>query len=100
MRIAIAAPLMESVPPPLYGGTERVVSTLTEELVRRGHEVTLFATGDSRTAARLEPTVPESLWHLEPPPDDLNPFWSMTLDAVWDHQNDFDVIHSHLDYWA
>jgi glycosyltransferase involved in cell wall biosynthesis len=62
--------------------------------------VTLFAAGDSRTAARLEPTVPEALWHVEPPLTDLNPFWAMTLDAVWDHQDEFDVIHSHLDYWG
>lgn len=54
MRIAQVAPLAEAVPPPLYGGTERIVSYLTEELVALGHEVTLFASGDSRTAARLE----------------------------------------------
>src|SRR6476620_9720581 len=100
MRIAQVAPMYEAVPPHRYGGTERVVSTLTEELVRRGHDVTLFASGDSRTAARLEPTVEKSLWHCEPPIKDLNPFWSMTLDAVWDHMNEFDIIHNHLDYWA
>ena len=61
MRIAQIAPLVESVPPTLYGGTERVVSWLTEELVRQGHEVTLFASGDSRTKARLEAIVPRSL---------------------------------------
>jgi hypothetical protein len=87
MRIAQLAPPFESVPPSRYGGTERVVSTLTEELVQRGHDVTLFASGDSHTTARLEPTVPEALWHLEPPPQDLNPFWAMTLDAVWDRQD-------------
>src|SRR5581483_3366026 len=59
MRIAVLAPLVESVPPALYGGTERVVSVLTEQLVRRGHEVTLFASGDSTTAARLVPVVPQ-----------------------------------------
>jgi glycosyltransferase involved in cell wall biosynthesis len=100
MRIAQLAPPFESVPPSRYGGTERVVSTLTEELVRRGHEVTLFASGDSRTSARLEPTVSEALWHWEPPLKDLNPFWALTLDSIWDHQDEFDVIHSHLDYWA
>lgn len=100
MRIAQVAPPFETVPPTGYGGTERVVSTLTEELVRRGHEVTLFASGDSRTAARLEATVDEALWHCEPPIKDLNPFWSITLDAVWDHLDEFDVIHSHLDYWG
>jgi glycosyltransferase involved in cell wall biosynthesis len=100
MRIAQVAPPFESVPPTRYGGTERVVSTLTEELVRRGHDVTLFASGDSRTGARLEPIVDQALWHTQPPLNDLNPFWSMTLDAIWDHVNDFDVIHSHLDYWG
>ena len=62
MRIAQVAPLFESVPPKLYGGTERVVSYLTEELVRQGHEVTLFASGDSETAARLVPACPRALW--------------------------------------
>src|ERR1700712_3429019 len=95
MRIAQAAPPFESVPPNGYGGTERVVATLTDALVQRGHEVTLFASGDSRTAARLEPTVAEALWHAEPPLKDLNPFWSMTLDAVLAHLDEFDVIHSH-----
>ena len=100
MRIAQIAPPFESVPPSGYGGTERVVSALTEELVRRGHEVTLFASGDSRTAARLEPTVDEALWHREPPLQDLNPFWAMTLDAICDHVDEFDIVHSHLDYWG
>ncbi len=62
MRIAQVAPLFESVPPALYGGTERVVSYLTEELVRQGHEVTLFASGDSETAARLVAGCPRALW--------------------------------------
>ena len=61
MRIAQVAPLAEAVPPKLYGGTERVVSWLTEELVAQGHEVTLFASGDSRTAARLEAVAPRAL---------------------------------------
>ncbi|MGD9896576.1 MAG: glycosyltransferase, partial [Candidatus Methylacidiphilaceae bacterium] len=61
MRIAQIAPLAEAVPPPRYGGTERVVSYLTEELVRAGHEVTLFASGDSRSSARLVPCAPRSL---------------------------------------
>src|ERR1700720_252751 len=62
MRIAQVAPLFESVPPKLYGGTERVGSYLTEELVRQGHEVTLFASGDSQTSARLVPACPRALW--------------------------------------
>ena len=61
MKIAQIAPLWESVPPRLYGGTERVVSYLTEELVRQGHEVTLYASGDSQTAARLKPPCPHAL---------------------------------------
>ena len=65
MRIAQVAPLAESVPPLLYGGTERIVSYLTEELVALGHEVTLFASGDSRTAARLEAAAPRAL-RLDP----------------------------------
>jgi glycosyltransferase involved in cell wall biosynthesis len=100
MRIAQVAPPFESVPPRGYGGTERVIATLTEALIRRGHEVTLFAAGDSRTAARLEPTVDAALWHYQPPLQDLNPFWAMTLDAIWDHVTEFDVVHSHLDYWG
>jgi hypothetical protein len=62
MRIAQVAPLYESVPPKLYGGTERVVSYLTEELVRLGHDVTLFASGDSETNARLVPACDRALW--------------------------------------
>lgn len=61
LRIAQVSPLYESVPPRLYGGTERIVSYITEELVRRGHEVTLFASGDSVTRARLEAACPEGL---------------------------------------
>jgi glycosyltransferase involved in cell wall biosynthesis len=77
-----------------------VISSLTEELVRRGHDVTLFAAADSRTTAALYPTVEQALWHWEPPLHDLNPFLAMTLDAIWEHQGEFDVIHSHLDYWG
>ena len=65
MRIAQVAPLIESVPPKLYGGTERVVAYLTEELVRQGHDVTLFASGDSRTSAELVPCSREAL-RLDP----------------------------------
>ncbi|MBV9577888.1 MAG: glycosyltransferase family 4 protein [Chloroflexi bacterium] len=100
MRIAQVAPPFETVPPTRYGGTERVVATLTEALVDRGHDVTLFAPGDSHTRARLLPTVAEALWHVEPPFNDMNPFWSITLDAILDRMDDFDVIHSHLDFWG
>jgi glycosyltransferase involved in cell wall biosynthesis len=100
MRIAQVAPLFESVPPQGYGGTERVVSYLTEELVRRGHEVTLFASGDSRTAARLVP-VSDRAARLEPSTREL--LCSQTvrqLDLVLAHAAEFDVIHSHIDYLA
>jgi len=79
MRIAQVAPPLESVPPARYGGTERVVATLTCELVRRGHDVTLFASADSRTPAHLVPTVDQAVWHHRPPYHDLAPFWSVTL---------------------
>src|SRR6266540_1844277 len=100
MRIAQVAPPFESVPPTRYGGTERVVSLLTEELVRRGHEVTLFASGDSRTSAILVPTVERALWHETPPLKDFAPYWAITLGHVWEHMEEFDVVHSHLDYFA
>jgi glycosyltransferase involved in cell wall biosynthesis len=100
MRIAQVAPPFETVPPSRYGGTERVVSTLTEELVRRGHEVTLFAPGDSTTSARLIPTVDVALWHQKPRPRDFNPYWAMTLGEIGRHLEEFDVIHSHLDYFG
>lgn len=100
MRIAQLAPPYESVPPSHYGGTERVVSTLTEELVRRGHDVTLFASGDSRTSARLVPVVEAALWHREPPYRELGPFWAIVLGKVWKQIDQFDIVHSHLDYFG
>jgi len=100
MRIAQVAPPFESVPPARYGGTERVVATLTDELVRRGHDVTLFASGDSRTTAHLVPIVDRALWHQKPPYKDLLPFWAIALGCVAEHLAEFDVIHNHLDYWA
>lgn len=100
MRIAQVAPPFETVPPSRYGGTERVVATLTEELVRRGHEVTLFAAGDSTTSARLVPTVERALWHQHPRPRDFNPYWAITLSEVWRHIEEFDIVHSHLDYFG
>ena len=100
MRIAQVAPPFETVPPSAYGGTERVVAALTDALVRRGHDVTLFASGDSRTLARLVPIVKRALWHREPPYKDLAPFWSIVLGRLVEHLHEFDLIHSHLDYWA
>jgi glycosyltransferase involved in cell wall biosynthesis len=100
MRIAQVAPPFESVPPARYGGTERVVSTLTEELVRRGHDVTLFASGDSRTCARLISTVGQALWDQTPRPKEFAPYWAITLSHLWEHIEEFDVVHSHLDHFA
>ena len=97
MRIAQVAPLIESVPPHSYGGTERVVSWLTEELVRQGHQVTLFASGDSQTAAEL---VPCSERGLRFDPDAIAPetYHLVMIDRVWRRLADFDVVHFHLDY--
>jgi len=97
MRIAQVAPLYESVPPKLYGGTERVVSTLTEELVRRGHEVTLFASGDSMTSARLVPCCPESL-RLDPNCKDELSHHILMLEQVFSEKDNFDIVHFHIDY--
>jgi glycosyltransferase involved in cell wall biosynthesis len=99
MRIAQVAPLYESVPPRLYGGTERVVSWLTEELVRRGHEVTLFASGDSATRARLVATCPRGLRLDAAPPDALMAHVA-ELGAVADRIHEFDVVHAHIDHPA
>lgn len=99
MRIAQVAPLYESVPPQLYGGTERVVYALTEELVKLGHDVTLFASGDSTTSAKLVPMVDRAL-RLHTEYIDPYPFQMMELGAVFDRAADFDLIHSHVDYYA
>lgn len=99
MRIAQIAPLIERVPPALYGGTERVVSALTEELVRRGHEVTLFASGDSQTGATLVPIVKQAL-RLDPAVIDPQAYMLLQLGLVFERAADFDIIHSHLDYYA
>jgi glycosyltransferase involved in cell wall biosynthesis len=97
MRIAQVAPLYESVPPLGYGGTERVVSYLTEELVRGGHTVTLFASGDSRTRAHLAASCPRAL-RLHPDcRDPLAPHVRM-LGHVYAHAHEFDIIHCHTDY--
>jgi glycosyltransferase involved in cell wall biosynthesis len=97
MRIAQVAPLMESVPPRLYGGTERIVSYLTEELVRQGHDVTLFASGDSRTSASLHATVPAAL-RLNPGIRDPLAYMVLQLEAVRRHAREFDIVHFHSDY--
>jgi glycosyltransferase involved in cell wall biosynthesis len=97
MRIAQVAPLFESVPPKLYGGTERVVSYLTEELVRQGHEVTLFASGDSETSPRLVAGCPRALWQ-EPTCRDTLPHHVRLVELVAREADRFDVVHFHLDY--
>jgi glycosyltransferase involved in cell wall biosynthesis len=97
MKIAQVAPLYESVPPKLYGGTERVVSYLTEELVQRGHEVTLFASGDSVTSARLVPGCPKSLRLNYGCVDHLAHHYVM-LEEVMERADEFDFIHFHVDF--
>jgi glycosyltransferase involved in cell wall biosynthesis len=97
MRIAQVAPLYESVPPALYGGTERVVSYLTEALVQAGHDVTLFATGDSITSARLVSTTPRAL-RLDPRCIDQMAHHVVMLEQVFRESGTFDVVHFHLDY--
>jgi len=97
MRIAQVAPLYESVPPKLYGGTERVVSYLTEELCRLGHEVTLFAAGDSVTSARLVAACRRSL-RLDKHCLDPMAHHVLMLEKVFQHAGEFDVVHFHVDY--
>jgi glycosyltransferase involved in cell wall biosynthesis len=100
MRIAQVAPLTEAVPPKLYGGTERVVSWLTEELVTLGHDVTLFASGDSQTSAKLEATWPKAL-RLDGAVRDPNALHVVMLENVRRKCDDeeFDFLHFHLDYY-
>ena len=97
MRIAQVAPLFESIPPRLYGGTERVISYLTEELVRLGHEVTLFASGDSETNAKLVHACPRALWRDESCRETL-PHHVRLMDLVFQDASRFDIIHFHCDY--
>jgi glycosyltransferase involved in cell wall biosynthesis len=97
MRIAQIAPLTEAIPPQLYGGTERVVSWLTEDLVALGHDVTLFASGDSRTAAKLDPIWPRALRLDDAVLDPMALHISM-LEHVRRRAAEFDVLHFHLDY--
>jgi glycosyltransferase involved in cell wall biosynthesis len=97
MKIAQVSPLYESVPPKLYGGTERVVSYLTEELVRQGHEVTLFASGDSVTSANLIPIVPHALRLSKECGDPLT-HHLLAAEKVAQRSGDFDVVHFHIDY--
>ena len=99
MKIAQVAPLTEAVPPKLYGGTERVVAYLTDALVELGHDVTLFASGDSMTKAKLAPIWPQAL-RLDPAIKDFLAPVFMELEMVARRAHEFDVIHSHLDYFG
>ena len=96
MKIAQVAPLIESVPPRLYGGTERIVSYLTEELVRLGHDVTLFASGDSITSAELAPCCTRAL-RLDPTVRDTIPHFMLMIDKVRERADEFDILHFHID---
>jgi glycosyltransferase involved in cell wall biosynthesis len=96
MKIAQIAPLMESIPPRLYGGSERVVSYLTEELVAQGHDVTLFASGQSITSATLVPCCAQPL-RLNPTVRDIIPYYMLMLDKVRSAASEFDILHFHID---
>src|SRR5215813_8847407 len=99
LRIAQVAPLHERVPPRLYGGTERVVASLTNELVRRGHRVTLFASSDSQTDAELVGPIDRAL-RLDPRAGDPVAPHVLELAQVCERASEFDVIHCHIDYLA
>ena len=96
MKIAQVAPLIESVPPRLYGSTERIVSYLTEELGRLGHDVTLFASGDSITSAELAPCCTRAL-RLDPTVRDVIPHFMLMIDKVRERADEFDILHFHID---
>ena len=98
MRIAQVSPLYEAVPPKLYGGTERVVYSLTEELVAMGHDVTLFASGDSITSATLAPMREQAL-RLDPSVKDPIALHYRMVEMIYRRKDDFDAIHFHIDYF-
>lgn len=98
MKIAQVAPLHESVPPSLYGGTERVVHYLTEELVRQGHDVTLYASGDSQTSARLKPICDKSLRLESNAMSCPLAFHTLQAEIVAQEAEQYDVVHSHADF--
>jgi len=95
MRIAQVSPLWERVPPPAYGGIELVVGLLTDELVRRGHEVTLFASGDSISLAKLESVHPRAL-RLDKDVKEYNIYEMLQLASIYERADEFDMIHSHM----
>jgi glycosyltransferase involved in cell wall biosynthesis len=96
LRIALVAPPMKAVPPAGYGGTERVVAALAEGLHARGHEITVYATGDSEVPGRLVPIMPRSLWS-EGYTGDVSAFMQIAAARVWRDSAQFDIIHSHLE---
>src|SRR6476620_8800847 len=98
MHIAQIAPLTEAVPPKMYGGTERVVHWLVEELVALGHDVTLFASGDSKTSAKLDAPWPRAL-RLDGSIRDPNALHMLMLERVRQRADEFDFLHFHLDYY-
>ncbi|HXT80939.1 MAG TPA: glycosyltransferase family 4 protein [Acetobacteraceae bacterium] len=98
MRIAQISPLFEAVPPKLYGGTERVVYSLTEELVAMGHDVTLFASGDSITSATLAPMRDQAL-RLDPSVKDWVAIYNRMVELIYRRKDEFDVLHFHIDYF-
>ena len=99
LRIAFVAPPFLPVPPPRYGGTERVIGVLADGFHRRGHEVTVFAAGDSQTPGRLVPVVPESVWQSESEQGTVE-LMARIVDAVDREQDEFDVIHSHIEWYG
>jgi len=99
LRIAQVAPPLERVPPVAYGGTERIVHGLTTELVARGHDVTVFASGDSDVPGRLIPTVDKAL-RPAGVEGDASGWFLATVQAVLDRASEFDIIHSHLEWWS
>jgi len=98
MRIAQVSPLFEAVPPKLYGGTERVVYSLTEELVAMGHDVTLFASGDSVTSAKLAPMRGQAL-RLDPTVIDWIAIYMQMIERIYRRADEFDILHFHIDYF-
>jgi glycosyltransferase involved in cell wall biosynthesis len=98
MRIAQISPLFEAVPPKLYGGTERVVYSLTEELVAMGHDVTLFASGDSITSATLAPMRAQAI-RLDPSVRDWVALYNRMIELIYRRKDEFDVLHFHIDYF-
>ena len=97
LRIALVAPPFLPIPPLRYGGTERVVGVLADGFYRRGHDLTVFAAGDSKTPGRLVPVVPKSTWQSASV-DTTESLMALTVDAVESRQDQFDVIHSHIEW--